>query len=201
MGYSTDFLGHLEIEPPLNEAEIDYLSAFFASRRCWRRGDPYDVPGNPRAENLDGAWGERSNECAAGQPNLWCDWTVDWDGCCLTWNGTEKSYSMVAWLRYLLDHFLGSNALAAGDPRFEGFTFDHRVFGVMVGCRRDTREMFVLRVDGTEVVEETLRRPDPSYLDSPPLAYEEAIDRDRERLQRRRRRRRSNVVVSLDERR
>jgi hypothetical protein len=201
MGYSTDFLGHLDIEPPLNDAEIDYLTAFFASRRCQRDGGPYDVPGNPRAESLDSSWGERGDECADGQPNLWCDWTVCWEGCCLTWNGTEKSYSMIPWLRFLIAHFLGPEARAADDPRFAGFTFDHRLSGVMVGCRRDTREMFVIRVDGTEVVEETLRRPDASYLDCPPLAYEEAIDRDLEYRERRRRRRRSNVVVSLDDRR
>jgi hypothetical protein len=53
MGYSTDFLGHLDIEPPLNDEEIDYLTAFFDSRRCRREGGPYAVPGNPRAENLD----------------------------------------------------------------------------------------------------------------------------------------------------
>jgi len=201
MGHSTDFLGHIDIEPPLNDAEIDYLTAFFASRRCRREGGPYDVPGNPRAENLAGAWGDRSNECAEGQPNLWCDWTVCWEGCCLTWNGTEKSYSMIPWLRYLIAHFLGPEALAAGDPRFAGFTFDHALSGVMVGCRRDTKEMFLVRVDGTAVVEQVLRRADPSFLDYPPLAYEEAIDRDRDFFVRRRRRKPSNVVVALDDRR
>jgi hypothetical protein len=46
MGFSTDFVGHIEIEPPLNDVEMSYLSAFAASRR-YDRGDPYDVPGNP----------------------------------------------------------------------------------------------------------------------------------------------------------
>lgn len=200
MGYSTDFIGHLDIEPPLNDAEIEYLTAFFASRRCRREGGPYAVPGNPRAENLDGSWGEGGNRCAVGQPNLWCDWTVCWDGCCLTWNGTEKSYSMIPWLRYLIEHFLEPGALAAGDARFEDFTFDHQLSGVIAGCRRDTKEMFLVRVVNSNVVEEVLRRADPSYLDYPPLAYEEAIDREREQA-RRRRRPRSGAVVALDERR
>ena len=199
MGHSTDFLGHVDIEPPLNDAEIEYLTAFFGSRRCRREGGPYDVPGNPRAESLDGSWGDGGNEVAEGQPNLWCDWTVCWDGCCLTWNGTEKSYSMIPWLRYLLAHFLAPEALAASDPRFGDFTFDHRLSGVIAGCRRDTKEMFVVRVDDNHVTEEILRPADRSYVGYPPLAYEQAIDRDRGSL-RRRRRRRTDVAVLEDRR-
>ena len=30
MGFSTDFVGHIDIEPPLNDAEIAYLAAFSA---------------------------------------------------------------------------------------------------------------------------------------------------------------------------
>jgi hypothetical protein len=200
MGYSTDFIGHLDIEPPLNDDEVEYLTVFFASRRCRREGGPYAVPGNPRAENLDGSWGDGGNQCAEGQPNLWCDWTVCWDGCCLTWNGTEKSYAMIAWLRYLIEHFLAPGGLAEGDPLLTGFTFDHRLSGVIAGCRRDTKELFVVRVVDNVLTEEVLRPPDPSYLGYPPLAYEEAVDRDRA-FMRRRRRPRAGAVVSLDERR
>jgi hypothetical protein len=73
--------------------------------------------------------------------------------------------------------------------------------GAVVGCRRDTKELFLVRVDDNDVVEEVLRPADPGYLDYPPLAYEEAIDRDRELIGRRRRRPRSDVVVDLANRR
>jgi len=47
MGYSTDFLGHIDIDPSLNDAEHQYLRAFSQSRRWDRRAGPYAVPGNP----------------------------------------------------------------------------------------------------------------------------------------------------------
>ena len=124
MGFSTDFVGHIDIEPPLNDAEIAYLLAFAGSRR-FDRTDPYEVPGNPRAEAGDGVEPDRYNRPAPGQPDLWCDWQVCWDGCCITWSGKEKSYSMEPWLGYVVDHFLKAGAEAEGDPRFEEFTFDH----------------------------------------------------------------------------
>ena len=105
MGFSTDFVGHIDIEPPLNDSEIAYLLAFAASRRH-DRGDPYEVPGNPRAELGDGPVDESYNRPPEGQPDLWCDWQVCWDGCCITWSGKEKSYAMEPWLRYVIDHFL-----------------------------------------------------------------------------------------------
>lgn len=51
VGSTTDFIGHVDIDPPLNDAEIEYLTAFSESRRCLRPGGPYAVPGNARAEN------------------------------------------------------------------------------------------------------------------------------------------------------
>jgi hypothetical protein len=40
MGYTTDFIGHIGIDPPLNEAEQSYLRAFAESRRWDRPGGP-----------------------------------------------------------------------------------------------------------------------------------------------------------------
>lgn len=189
MGFSTDFIGHIDIEPPLNEAEIEYLSAFGESRRFRREGGPYDVPGNPIAERDDvGSHGEEYNVPGVGQPNLWCDWRVCWDGCCLAWNGIEKSYSMVRWLGYLIDHFLAPGASASGRPGFEDFTFDHRLSGMVVGCRRDNKMLFSVRVENNVVKEDVLRPADPRYVDWPRLPYEDEIDRERARSSRRRRR-------------
>jgi hypothetical protein len=201
MGFSTDFVGHIDIEPPLNDAEVAYLSAFGASRR-YDRGDPYEVPGNPRAESSAGI-GDRYNRPAPGQPDLWCDWKVCWDGCCITWSGKEKSYEMEPWLRYVIDHFLKAEAHAFGDPRFEDFTFDHVLGGTLVGCRRDNKELFAIKVVDNEVSRQVMVRADPRYLDFPPLPYEAEIDRE---VDDRRRRRRplpeeSSKVVSLAPRR
>jgi hypothetical protein len=53
VGYSTDFIGHVDMTPVLNEQERAYLAAFSDSRRWARPGGPYEVPGNPAAEYDD----------------------------------------------------------------------------------------------------------------------------------------------------
>jgi hypothetical protein len=95
---------------------------------------------------------------------------------------------MEPWLRYVIDHFLKAGGHAASDPRFEHFTFDHVLSGVLVGCRRDNKELFAVRVEDNEVSREVMVRADPRYVDCPPLPYETEIDREVDDIRRRRRR-------------
>lgn len=187
MGYTTDFIGHIDIEPHLNAGEIAYLEAFRHARHFDRGGSPYEVPGNPLAPDGDGVPPERYNALAPGVPQLYCQWAVCGSGCCLGYDGVEKFYEPVAWLRYLIDHLLGPGAAAerACHPQLEAFTFDHRLNGMVVGCRRDTRELFAITVSDNRVTTEVLRAGD-SY-DEPSMAYQVAIDRDRKARTRRRR--------------
>lgn len=39
------------------------------------------------------------------QPGLWLQWVLNEDGTQLEWNGGEKFYSYVEWLKYLINHF------------------------------------------------------------------------------------------------
>ena len=195
MGYTTDFIGHIDIMPPLNVAEQAYLTAFAKSRRWARPRGPYDVPANPAAErdeedqvgDIDG-----HDETAPGQPGLWCGWVPCWDGCCLAHDGVEKFYQPTRWMTYLIDHFLrpGAAASTSGLPWFKGFTFDHAADGIVAACRRDNKELYLICVDDNEVSEEILVPPDPRYVDWPPLPYEDEIDRWEQRRARRRRPRR-----------
>lgn len=184
MGYTTDFLGHIDIDPPLNDTEIAYLSAFRRSRRWDRPGGPYDVPPNPFADERVDVDIDAYNRPAPGQPQLWCQWAVCWDGCCLTFDGDEKFYEPERWLRYLIDNFLvsGGKASTSGLPIFEEFSFSHRLDGLIIGCRRDTREMFALCVDDSVVRRKVLVAGDESYSGRGRLPYEEAIDRWTEEL-------------------
>jgi hypothetical protein len=199
MGYTTDFIGHIDITPRLNNEEIAYLTAFSQSRRCRRPGGPYVVPGNPMAETSKELDGDSYNSPAEGQPGLWCDWVPCWDGCCLAHNGNEKFYDPVPWMRYLISHFLkpGARASRSPDRRFRGFTFDHRLDGLVVGCRRDNKELFAVVVSDNRVRERILRPADPRYVDLPPLPYEVAIDRDNAARPRKRRRRDADVIPIL----
>ena len=184
MGYTTDFLGHIDIDPPLNDQETTYLSAFQHSRRWDRPGGPYEVPPNPFVEEWEGADPESYNRPAPGQPQLWCQWAVGWDGCCLSFDGVEKFYEPVRWLRYLIDHFLvaGAEASRSGLTVFDDFTFDHRLDGLIIGNRRDTRELFAICVDDSVVREKTLVPGDDAFRGRTRLPYEAAIDDWREEL-------------------
>lgn len=197
MGYTTDFIGHIDIAPSLNSDEIAYLTAFGDSRRCERPDGAYAVPGNPRAEDPSSFPAESYNRAAVGQPGLWCHWVPCWDGCCLAYDGLEKFSNPVAWLRYLIDHFLrpGASASTSDDPLFQHFTFDHALDGTVVGCRRDNKELFAISVDLNQVREEIIRPADRRYLDYPPLPYEQVIDRDLTPNQRRRRDQRGAQVL------
>ncbi len=46
------------------------------------------------------------NSPPAGQPGLWCQWAPTEDGTAIVWDGGEKFYDYVAWLTYLIAHFL-----------------------------------------------------------------------------------------------
>ena len=53
MGYQTSYLGRLDIEPPLNDAEVEWLTAFHHTSRDLHPHDPYEVPMHPRAERSE----------------------------------------------------------------------------------------------------------------------------------------------------
>jgi hypothetical protein len=150
MGHTTDFLGHIDIEPALNQDEIGYLTAVRALRRF--------------------------------------RWVPCWTGCCLSFDGSEKCLEPVVWLRYVIAHFLepGASASRSGLARFASFTFDHRLDGMVVGCRRDTRELTAITVRANRVTTRTLRAPDSRHAGRPPSYAEQP---HRERVERRRRRR------------
>jgi hypothetical protein len=190
MGYTTDFLGHIDITPGLNESERSYLSAFSLTRRYDRGQGPYYVPPNPYADQGDREPVERLNTPPQGQPGLWCRWVPCWDGCCLALDGEEKIYDPARWLDYLITHFLkpGAAATESADPVFDDFTFDHRLDGLVIGCRRDNKELSAIRVVDNAITREVLRPADPRYVEYPPLPYEEVLDRDRSQSPRRRNR-------------
>jgi hypothetical protein len=148
------------------------------------------VPGNPLAPDRDGVPTEQYNALGAGKPQLYCQWSPCASGCCLAFDGNEKFYEPTEWLRYLINHLLkpGAKASRANHPQLREFTFDHRLDGMVVGCRRDNRELFAITVTNNRITRRVLRDGDPEYYGEPPLAYQEAIDRDRSRRRRRRRR-------------
>jgi hypothetical protein len=76
--------------------------------------------------------------------------------------------------------YLVPGATAAGKPGFEGFTCDHYLNGMVVGSRRDNRQLYSITVRENEVETELLWPGVPEWSSYPPLRYQQEIDRFRE---------------------
>jgi len=187
VGYTTDFVGYVSVDPPLNRDECEYLSAFAQTRRWFRPEGPYVVLDNPYAdephEDIN-----RYNRPWPEEPSLWCPWQPCLDGRDISWDGLEKPYAPVKWMRYLIHHFIKPNALASKTdlPCFSGFTFDHTVNGTIVGCRRDTGRLFAIEVRGNRVRERTLMSGIAEEEVWGPLPYQSGIDEARPARRKRR---------------
>ncbi|MFD0566166.1 hypothetical protein ACFQ2M_32580 [Kitasatospora saccharophila] len=131
MGYQTVFTGRIAVEPPLNPQEVAYLRKFAGTRRMDRDRGPYFVDGTGFMGQGHDPDVRDHNEPPAGQPGLWCKWEPTADGAAIAWNRNEKFYRATEWMAYLVEHFLRPGARAAGEPGFEGFTFDHVLDGVV----------------------------------------------------------------------
>jgi hypothetical protein len=58
-------------------------------------------------EDFGTYWSRHTKQIQDGlcQPGLWCQWTTNEEGTCLEWDGGEKFYNYVEWLKYLINHF------------------------------------------------------------------------------------------------
>lgn len=136
MGVTTRYLGHVEISPPLDQAEYDHLRA--VSRGQVRLVGPDDL-----------------------EP--WCPWEPCAHGCCLRWDGSDCYGTGADGLQLLIDHFLSPDdpVDSLDDSKLTGFTFDHDTNGA-IACEEEDRGLFLLRVDHGKVRTEMLLRGDPS---------------------------------------
>jgi len=167
MGYQTDFLGYFQVEPPLGERETAFINRISGSLFLQDSGGPL------RVANEDD---EVLRALLTGAPRGWSNWTVCPQGCCLSYDGGDKANYMAPWLEFLMATFLVPGATAEG---IEGMSCDHALNGMVVGSRRDTRELYSLTVRNNEVEVELLWPGNPKWSDYPQLAYQARIDRFR----------------------
>ena len=182
MGYTTDFIGWVQIDPPLNEQETDYLRAFNRTRRWDRPEGPYVVLPHPLADDDDEAGNDARNRLAPGEPGVWCPWSPTTDGSALAFDGIEKAYRATRWLQYLIDTFLAPGATVADldGPQFADFTTDHICDGAVASCRRDTGRVAVIFVTENVVDERVLLPGVDEGVVWGGLPYEAEIDRYRQ---------------------
>ena len=62
-----------------------------------------------------------------------------------------------------------------GSPTFQQFTFDHRLTGMVVGCRSEAPELFAIQVNGNRVTSRILWPNSQTRDRSEPLADDGAI--------------------------
>lgn len=126
MGYTTYFEGIFSLDQRLWDSQVLYLLAFANTRRVKRdvtvlqnAPDPARVAvGLPLGKDggyfVNQQWDEDHdqisvvdyNQPPSDQPGLWCQWIPTSDGSGIQWNGGEKFYHYIAWLQYLILHFL-----------------------------------------------------------------------------------------------
>lgn len=168
MGYQTDWIGYLQIDPPLGERERSFVNRI--------SGSPFlqESEGHLRVADEDD---EALRRLMTDAPRGWSNWTVCPQGCCLSYDGGDKANHMAPWLKFLMATFLVPGAAADG---MDGITCDHVLTGMVVGSRRDTRELYSIAARDNEVEVELMWPGNPRWSDYPRLAYQIEIDRFRD---------------------
>lgn len=163
MRITVELLGRFSIEPPLNAVEVEYLRALAMSGPA-REGDPYAVPDHPGLQVLlrRNAHDEPRRRLTDREPPRSCGWAPCAHGCCLSWDGEENFYYPGDWLAYLVENLLGPEAAAASStsPDLAGFTFDHRLDGVVAASCVESDELWLIVARDNEITEVLLSRPD-----------------------------------------
>lgn len=84
MGYTTEFNGEFTVEPKLKEEHIALLEKI-------------------------GGYGPSERRALLHKqapPDSWCQWVPSKDGTGIRWDGGEKFYHYLEWLRFLISEYL-----------------------------------------------------------------------------------------------
>lgn len=162
MGYTTEFEGQVDIYPPLNLQEYSFLMDLSTSRRMDRTKGPLYVGGKNYSDQLGGQDVLNNNRPHPDQPGLWCKWEPTNDGLHIHWNGAEKFYDSVAWMKYIITKLLAPEAEgyvaqhASEDERLQYFTCNHIVNGEIRAEGEDRDDIWKLVVEDNVVYVQAL---------------------------------------------
>lgn len=157
MGYTTDFMGEIQVSPPLNEHEIAYLNKFSASRRMNVKQGPLYTESNNLAYHSSDVI--NYNDPNPSQPGLWCQWVPGYDGDSIEWDGNEKFYASPEWMKFIIQNLFSASARAfveehkgtAAAPELDYFTFDHVFNGSIDAQGEEPSDMWQLIVEDNVV--------------------------------------------------
>jgi hypothetical protein len=155
MGYCTTFDGKIEINPPLNDREIQYLQQFSETRHYQKKSGSYTIHLNDGFLNIDFKKSDSDlidfNKLDIDSPSLYCCWEPSEDGQYLQWNGQEKFYASKEWLEYLIQHFLDKNAIAKKDQENFSFLQSHLLNGIIEAQGEEELDHYYLVVENNNV--------------------------------------------------
>lgn len=124
MGYHTDFRGDFTLSRELTAKEAKYLKQFSRTRRMGRTVTK--LPLIPQ-DHAIGTWGVEGefycedtknsgqndhpsiidhNRPPSTQPSLWCQWVPGASLNKIEWDGREKFYDYIPWIRYIQKNIL-----------------------------------------------------------------------------------------------
>ena len=168
MGYTTEFEGHIKVTPPLSADEVKYINTFAESRRMDREAGPYFVGGSGDFGQGKDADINNYNKPDNTQPGLWCQWVASNDGEYIEWDGGEKFYSAGEWMKYIIDHFIGSNPIAknANSKWLTEHLQGHVCNGVINAFGEERSDIWSILVQNNDVtvVQETVQLPAPEEI-------------------------------------
>lgn len=138
MGYTTDFNGRFKLNRKLKKADQTFLAKLSETRRMKRNvGPEFGVEGEFYVDGKGFAGQDEDstilnyNEPPETQPGLWCQWIPSKDGKFIEWDGGEKFYDYVKWLKYLIEKILAPRGyILNGEVEWQGE--DNRDVGKIV---------------------------------------------------------------------
>lgn len=126
MGYSTDFEGSINLDKKVDEKTKEWLNGLSNTRRMKRDTKvlarllgitekeciyKYGEDGKNYFDYID--MGQRFTEDVlnynfppSNQPGLWCSWRLGEDNSSIEWNGAEKFYNYVQWMKYIVNELV-----------------------------------------------------------------------------------------------
>ena len=163
MGYSTDFTGKFVLNKKLDEETYTFLKKLATTRRVARNvGPEFGVEGEFYVDGK-GSFGQETdktvincNQPPSTQPSLWLQWVPTDDRLGIEWDGGEKFYEYVLWLKYIIDKILAPKGyILTGRVHFQGE--DTADFGYIVVVDN------VVRLDHANQVDDSDSETEDTY--------------------------------------
>ena len=127
MGYTTDFEGEFKVDKPVDEDTYKLLRGLQETRRIKRSDLPeqYGIDGEFYYEEDNDISNKGKivnyNTPPNTQPGLWMQWEIQEDKQTIEWDGNEKFYDYIEWIKYIIDRILAPRGYVLnGEVEWQG---------------------------------------------------------------------------------